>query len=229
MAPNTPAADAKKRKWDDLDRRLTSLETTSTDHEHRLDTVEYRLEMETSYRFLRCENSQSLKTLFDQVEQGEVQKQEIRVRAGQAVTREVREIMEREVDETYYKQQSDDLSGGRRVWPTAAARKGVLDSFSLAELVEWVTKHQSGVYSIRLKPGEPSRQMSEAVKQTINWTLYTYGKLAGPEQSKMQLYPDKGPKQRAKGKGKQKGKGGKGKGKGRHNTGAKGGAREDAA
>ena len=75
-------------------------------------------------------------------------------------------------------------------------------------------------YSIRLSPGEPSRLAYEAIRTTISWSFYIYSKFAAEGESKLQVYPDRGPKQRAaKGKGKGKGtgkKGGeKGKGKGK--------------
>lgn len=89
--------------------------------------------------------------------------------------------------------------------------------FSIGSLVEWVSKDRAGGYQIILQRGEPSRLFTEQIRSQIhnqiNWLLYVLSKMAEP-QTGVQIYMDRGPKQRAKGQGKAgHGKGGKGRGK----------------
>ena len=83
--------------------------------------------------------------------------------------------------------------------------------------MEWVSKDRAGGYQIILQRGEPSRLFTEQIRSQIhnqiNWLLYVLSKMAEP-QTGVQIYMDRGPKQRAKGQGKAgHGKGGKGRGK----------------
>ena len=89
--------------------------------------------------------------------------------------------------------------------------------------MEWVSKDRASGYQIILQRGEPSRLFTEQIRSQINWLLYVLSKMAEP-QTGVQIYMDRGPKQRAKGQGKA-GKGGKGKGKakGKAKGNAKGG------
>ena len=210
--PRNPANSdtGRKRKLDDLDRRLTQAENQLTRHNDRLDNVELRLELDQSYRFIRVEACK--------VETGEVSKSDIRDAVGQTLTREIREVLERQHDEGALQQASQTHGNNRRKWPTAVQRKLVFDGLNLCPLIEWCSKAGNSAYSVRLTPGEPSRLAHEAIRTTLNWSLYIYSKFASEGDSKLQVYPDRGPKQRAKGKGKGQGKGkpggAKGNGKG---------------
>ena len=214
---NGGGGEARKRNLDEMERRLQGVEDAHTGLKTRLDNVELCLELETSYKFLRVESSSGLHALFQEVEAGTCPKSEIRAQAGQALAREVREVLERETDEGQLKAKSDELSNSRRRWPTAAERTATLDSWQLERVVEWVSKQGQG-YSVRLRQGEPSRLCHEQVQKCLNWSLFVYSKLAPQGASHLQVYPDRGPKQRSKGKG------GKGNGRaaGRGNKGGKG-------
>jgi len=175
-----------------------------------------------NYKFLRVEACQGLVDMFERIEKGEVAKSDIRNIAGQTLTREIREVLERQHEEGALQQSSQTHGNNRRKWPTAVQRKLVFDGLNLCPLIKWCSKAGNNAYSIRLSPGEPSRLAYEAIHITINWSLYIYSKFAAERESKLQVYPDRGPKQRAaKGKGKGKGKGKKGgekgKGKGKRN------------
>ena len=218
--PRNPANSdtGRKRKLDDLDRRLTQAENQLTRHNDRLDNVELRLELDQSYRFIRVEACKGLEEMFAKVETGEVSKSDIRDVVGQTLTREIREVLERQHDEGALQQASQTHGNNRRKLPTAVQRKLVFDGLNLCPLIEWCSKAGNSAYSVRLTPGEPSRLAHEAIRTTLNWSLYIYSKFASEGDSKLQVYPDRGPKQRAKGKGKGQGKGkpggAKGNGKG---------------
>ena len=72
--PRNPANSdtGRKRKLDDLDRRLTQAENQLTRHNDRLDNVELRLELDQSYRCIRVEACKGLEEMFAKVETGEV-------------------------------------------------------------------------------------------------------------------------------------------------------------
>ena len=56
-------------------------------------------------------------------------------------------------------------------------------------------------FAVRFFAGEPSRLAHEAIKGTLNWSLFAFSKHATEGQCKLQACPDRGPKLRAKGKG----------------------------
>ena len=166
--PQRNAAENRKRKMDDHERRLRDLEQDHTGLADRVDTLELRLELETSYRFLRVEHSAALTALFQDVEQGNVEKKDIRERAGQALSREVREVLEQNLGEADLLAKSNGLSGGRCRWAPVAERQAVLDSWGVERHIERVSKQGSHAFSVRLQQGEPSRLCSEQVKKTLN-------------------------------------------------------------
>ena len=221
MARAANGADARKRKLDEFEKRLTDMEAGFQQLESRVDQVELKVELESSYRFIRIENSKGLAALDQESQQEGFPKKELRERAGQALAREIREALERAEEEGNLQRKSDELSGNKRRWPTRAERQGTLDSLGLERLVDWVYKQQGSAWKIRLHQGEPSRVCADQIRKCINWALYVYGKLAPDTHTQIQVYPDKGPKVRNMQKGRGKGKGG-GKGKGK-NKGQKGG------
>ena len=161
---------SRKRKLDDLDRRLTQAENRLTQHNDRLDNVELRIELDQSYRFLRVEACKGLEDMFAKVETGEVAKADIRDVAAQTLTREIREVLERQHDEGELQQASQTHGNNRRKWPTSVQRKLVFDGLNLCPLIEWCSKAGNNAYSVRLVPGEPSRLAYEAVRTTLNWS-----------------------------------------------------------
>ena len=132
--PRNPANSdtGRKRKLDDLDRRLTQAENQLTRHNDRLDNVELRLELDQSYRFIRVEACKGLEEMFAKVETGEVSKSDIRDVVGQTLTREIREVLERQHDEGALQQASQTHGNNRRKWPTAVQRKLVFDGSTYA-------------------------------------------------------------------------------------------------
>ena len=205
-------ANARKRKLDDLDKRLGEVELRQEAREQGLDRVEYRLEESQSYRYVRVEGSTSLAQLWESLEKGDKQRSGIRAAVETGLVAELRAVLTGIRDEDGLQAKSLELSSGKKSVSTAAARDTMLQTFSLSGLVEWVQRDSKGAFSIRLAPGEPSRLASAAIKESINWVLYVLSKM-GPKSPKLQVYPDRGPKARAKGKAKEKGKGSGGKGR----------------
>ena len=216
VVPHAPMADAaaRKRKIQDMEDRLKKVEGTVEDHSTRLDTVELRLEEQQQYRFLRVEKSESLDKLWKEVEDGTVGRNTIRGTAARLLSEEVRAALRSMSDagEETLQTKAAELSGGKRALATAEAREATAAGFVLEDLVEWVSRDGNGRYGIRLTPGEPSRLVGESIRKIINWALYVFAKLGNG--GGLQIYPDRGPRTRAKGKGADKGKG-KGGGKGK--------------
>ena len=98
--PRANAQDpARKRRLDEFDRRLTAMEGQVRTHEDRMENLEYRFELETAYRYLRIENSPGLDQMFKDLAAKTMENAEIRERTGQVLMREIREVLEREVEE----------------------------------------------------------------------------------------------------------------------------------
>ena len=231
--PRANAQDpARKRRLDEFDRRLTAMEGQVRTHEDRMENLEYRFELETAYRYLRIENSPGLDQMFKDLAAKTMENAEIRERTGQVLMREIREVLEREVEEGVLSATSQ-ANNPRRKWHTPAARKAILDAFNMAPLVDLCSRAGDNRYNLRLQQGEPSRVAFNAVKNMLNWALYVYSQHTTGDQYKLQVFPDRGPAVRRRkgyGKGKDgkgkggKGKGAKGKGKGK---GKAGGNQED--
>ena len=130
----------RKRKMDNFERRLTQAENRLTQYSDRLDHVELRMEMDQSYKFLRVEASQGLAEMSERIEKGEVAKGDIRDLTGQTITREIREVLERQHDEGALQQSSQTHGNNWRKWPTAVQRKLVFDGLNLCPLIEWCSK-----------------------------------------------------------------------------------------
>ena len=205
-----------------LKQALKDLETRVTNTEHRLDRVETTVELSESYRRLRVEHSEKLSALWAQFERKEVEGKDLRRLATEALTQEIKEMLGKEYDEAALHSKSSELSNGRRTLPAVQIRRQMANDFAFDNLVEWITKDRAGGFQVILQRGEPTRLFTEGVRTQLNWSLYVLSKMSDPP-SGIQVYLDRGPKQRSKGKGKAgpgKGKG-KGHGKGRGN--AKGG------
>jgi hypothetical protein len=212
---------------DEFDRRLTAVEGQVRTHEDRMENLEYRFELETSYRYIRIENSPGLDQMFKDLAAKTMENSEIRERTGQVLMREIREVLEREVDEGQL-QATSQTNNARRKWHPPAVRKATLDALNLAPLVDLCSRAGDNRYNLRMQQGEPSRVAFTAIKNVLNWALYIYSQHANGEQYKLQVFPDRGPAVRRRkgyGKGKEgkgkdgKGKGGKGKGKGKGKAG----------
>ena len=106
---------ARKRRLDEFDRRLTAVEGQVRTHEDRMENLEYRFELETSYRYIRIENSPGLDQMFKDLAAKTMENSEIRERTGQVLMREIREVLEREVDEGELSATSQ-TSNARRKW-----------------------------------------------------------------------------------------------------------------
>lgn len=183
------AQDARKHKLEERDKRLRTVEEEFTGLRNQLDNLELRVEMETSYRFLRVEHSPALNNLFRQVEQGEVQQ-------GKRWQEKFGRFWKVQSKKQPWWQKAvncpeEDAAGQpqRNVW--LCWTHGGLERH-----VEWVSKQGTHAYSVRLQQGEPSRLCTDQVRKVLNWTLYVYGKCL---EGSVQVFPDRGPKQRAKG------------------------------
>ena len=196
-----------------LKQAIKDLETRVTNTEQRLDRVETTVELSEGYRRLRVEHSTKLDELWTKFTNKEVEGRDMRNLATTALTQEIREVLGREWQENELQQKSNTLSNGRRTLPSPEVRATLAREFSMGSLVEWVSKDRAGGYQIILQRGEPSRVFTEQIRSQVNWVLYVLSKMAEP-QNGVQIYMDRGPKQRAKGQGKAgQGKGGKGRGK----------------
>lgn len=75
---------ARKRLLDEFDRRLTAMEGQVRTHEDRMENLEYRFELETSYRYIRIENSPGLDQMFKDLAAKTMENSEIRERSVNA-------------------------------------------------------------------------------------------------------------------------------------------------
>ena len=121
---------ARKRRLDEFDRRLTAVEGQVRTHEDRMENLEYRFELETSYRYIRIENSPGLDQMFKDLAAKTMENSEIRERTGQVLMREIREVLEREVDEGQL-QATSQTNNARRKWHPPAVRKATLDALNV--------------------------------------------------------------------------------------------------
>ena len=101
---------ARKRKVEELEKRVQALEQASTTHGERLDKVELRLEEVQAYRFIRIEGCTRMDYAGKDAQDGSTPRK------------------------------AHELSSGRRVVPALAAREAAATAFDLTELVEWVSK-----------------------------------------------------------------------------------------
>ena len=165
-----------KRKLDEVVKRLD-------DHEHqlaalvpRVDRMEQRLEAAEAYRYIRVEHSATLAELWAAMENEGAPRGELRQRAEQGLNQELKTVFGLDLDE----------------------RDSIAESFNLGNMVEWVSKAGTG-FTLRLRPGEPSRLRFQQIKESINWTLYVIKQVQVEQGSNatLQLLPDRGPWQRA--------------------------------
>ena len=158
--------------------------------------------------------------LWAQFERKEVEGRDLHRLATEALTQEIKEMLGKEQDEAALQSKSSELSSGRRTLPVAQIRPQMANDFALDNLVEWITKDRAGGFQVTLQRREPTRLFTGGVRTRLNWSLYVLSKMSDPP-SGIQVYLDRGPKQRSKGKG----KAGRGKGKGKGNGKAKGNAK----
>ena len=199
--------------------------------ESRMDKVELGLEQADAYRRLRLEHCPAAMEVWQRFERKEIEPGNLRTNMSTAVEGAVREALGKEVDEEALKEKAAGLSGGKRMVPTLAVRQQLAAEFRISELLEWIHKDRSGGFGLVLRHGEASRALHTAVRNEINWSLFVLSRMANPPVG-VQLYPDRGPRTRAKGQGKGRGggKGKDGKGKGGKGKGKKGGkAKADRA
>ena len=137
-------ANARKRKPDDLDKRLGEVELRQESREQGLDGVQYRLEESQSYRYVRVEGSTSLAQLWASLEKGDKQRSGIRAAVETGLVAELRAVFIGIRDEDGLQAKSSELSSGKRSVSTAAARDTMLQTFSLSGFVEWVQKDSTG-------------------------------------------------------------------------------------
>ena len=169
--------------------------------------------------------------VWQRFERKEIEPGNLRTNMSTAVEGAVREALGKEVDEEALKEKAAGLSGGKRMVPTLAVRQQLAAEFRISDLLEWIHKDRSGGFGLVLRHGEASRALHTAVRNEINWSLFVLSRMANPPVG-VQLYPDRGPRTRAKGQGKGRGggKGKDGKGKGGKGKGKKGGkAKADRA
>ena len=191
----------------------------------RVDRMEQRLEAAAAYRYIRVEHSTTLAELWAAMENEGAPRGELHQRAAQGLNQELKTVFGLDLDEAVLKAKSDTLSNNKRTWPAKVARDSIAESFNLGNMVEWVSKAGTG-FTLRLRPGEPLRLCFQQIKESINWTLYVIKQVQVEQgtNATLQLFPDRGPWQRAQAQNKgQGGKGPKGKGKGRHGQGKGGG------
>lgn len=189
--------------------------------EGRLDRVETTLEFSESYRRVRIEHSQGLADLWTRIDSREVPGSRIKDEAAKIIEDEVKSQLSKEVAEDQLQAKSQELSRGKRSIPTHDARKTLAQIFTIRPYLEWISRDRAGAFQLVLVRGEPTRLLSESIKQSINWILFTMARMEGEAPRGIQMYMDRGPKARAKGKGKGKGEKGRGKGgKGRGKDGA---------
>ena len=218
-------ANERKRKLDEFFRRLEAQEDNLAGLVPRVDRLEQRIEAAEAYRYVRVENSTTLSELWTAMEAEGAPRGELRQRAEQGLNQELKTVFGLELDEGTLKTKSDTLSNNKRTWPVKVARDTTAENFNLGNLVEWVSKAGSG-FTLRLRPGEPSRLCFQQIKETINWTLFVIKQVQVDNGSNatLQIFPDRGPWQRAQAQNKgQGGKGQKGKGRGRAGKGKGGG------
>ena len=68
-------------------------------------------------------------------------------------------------------------------------------------VLEWISRDRAGGFQLVLQRGEPTRVVSESIRQQINWVLFTMARMEGASRNP-NVYG-----QRPKGQGKRKGKG----------------------
>ena len=184
----------RKRKLEDLQDRVGELAARQEEHGQRLDRLDLALEREVAYRHLRVEGSKGLEALFKQVEDGGMDRGQIRARAARVLVEEVREAVESPADEAHLQETAQSLSNRKRACPTVEARMAAARAFGTVEsqgLVEWVQPGNRGSFSVWLAAGEPSRVAFEGVRKELNWVLFVLARAkVGPG---TQIYPDRGP------------------------------------
>ena len=217
---------ARKRRLDEFDRRLTAVEGQVRTHEDRMENLEYRFELETSYRYIRIENSPGLDQMFKDLAAKTMENSEIRERTGQVLMREIREVLEREVDEGELSATSQ-TSNARRKWHPPYGRQHLTH---LIWHLWWIYALGLGIIAATCacNKGNPHAWLSPQSRMClIGLCIFTHSTPLG-DQYKLQVFPDRGPavcRRKGYGKGKEgkgkdgKGKGGKGKGKGKGKAG----------
>ena len=192
----------------------------------RVDRMEQRLEAAAAYRYIRVEHSTTLAELWAAMENEGAPRGELHQRAAQRLNQELKTVF------VVWIWMKLSLRPSRIHCPTINA-PGLqrwreippAESFNLGNLVDRVSKAGTG-FTLRLRPGEPLRLCFQQIKESINWTLYVIKQVQVEQgtNATLQLFPDRGPWQRAQAQNKgQGGKGPKGKGKGRHGQGKGGG------
>lgn len=216
-----PMADGRKRRIDDLEKRVDSLDELLNTTVQRVDTVEYRQEQQEKYRYFRVEHSTALTAVWAAVDNGELPKKDIRQKTEETLTEEVKTALGQQLDEQEHTRKAGELSRGNRAWPAPGARQTVAQQFNLAGRVEHCAKAGQG-HKLKLVEGEETRKFSKQVRESINWILYVQKMLKAETNNDppVQFFQNRGPlerrKHQAKGAGKDKGKGnGKGKAKGK--------------
>lgn len=65
-------------------------------------------------------------------------------------------------------------------------KKPLAQNFTSAHL-EWVSGDRAGGFQLILQRGEPTRMMSESIRQHINWVLFTMARMEGEARQGIQM------------------------------------------
>ena len=123
-------ANERKRKVDELAKRMDDNEALLASLVPRVDRLEQRVESSEAYRYVRVENSSSLAELWTAMETEGAPRNELRQRAEAGIKQELKTLYSLDLDEQTLKNKSDALSNQKRDWPTKVARDSTKDSFS---------------------------------------------------------------------------------------------------
>lgn len=156
---------------DDLVKTVTHLEEQNANLSHRMDTLEYKVDMGNSFRYLRIEQSEGLSQLFADVEAGAAQRRGIiRTWRGKSCQGKSVRFSNDPCQRISCRQQVKSWPQrglGRHWWPMAR-------QLTLQTCPRWwkATQAKSGVFTVRLCIAEPSRLVFAQIKSVISWALF---------------------------------------------------------